>query len=221
MLSDSGPAGILCTLEPLRPPPSSMATLGINLQNVTIDDLPQEGQERVREEIMSLMLRGCHVGPNVISQILRKEFESSGLGDIVKQEGDKIRDNNSTLEEGGGGGEIGVDEHEEGIADQGASMEHAHDDARVEDHDTPEMVASQPNRITNVRHATIMEYVDENVPPSIDEDMDAPQHLLLDRSWIHARIDRSIEGGWMTGETVERDLGYSPYPYISTFYSGY
>ncbi|KZT23502.1 hypothetical protein NEOLEDRAFT_1243105 [Neolentinus lepideus HHB14362 ss-1] len=161
---------------------------------------------------MVLMLCGCHVGANVILHILRKEFESSGLGNNVDQEGNEIIDGDSTMEDEGEG-DVGSNEHEEGVNEEEASMEVAHD--------APEVAEIQTNHQITNRRATFMEYVDENVPPTVNEDVDLPQHRLLNGSSIHAHINRWIENGWMTGETVERDLRYSPYPYVSSFYSGY
>ncbi|TFK51050.1 hypothetical protein OE88DRAFT_1660280 [Heliocybe sulcata] len=77
--------------------------------------------------------------------------------------------------------------------------------APTEGIDAPAVLALQITLTTN-RPSTIMGDVDENVPAIFDHGNEAPRG----RPAYADAIDRAILYRWITGDTVEMDLGYRP-----------
>ncbi|TFK51039.1 hypothetical protein OE88DRAFT_1726126 [Heliocybe sulcata] len=123
--------------------------------------------------------------------------EASGAGHalVAAEDNDEVMgsDEEGQVDEAGDNEGSEVDEEEE------------ENIAPTEGIDAPAMFALQQTIITN-RPSTIMGYVDENLPATFDHANEAPRG----RPAYADGIDRAILYRWITGETVEMDLGYRP-----------
>ncbi|TFK51079.1 hypothetical protein OE88DRAFT_1735790 [Heliocybe sulcata] len=86
--------------------------------------------------------------------------------------------------------------------DDGREVGEREDDDAPEGIHAPARLALQTNLTTN-RHSTVMEYVDENIPAAFNE-------AVPGRPAYADNIDRATLHRWISGDTVEMDLGYRP-----------
>ncbi|KZT21446.1 hypothetical protein NEOLEDRAFT_1244539 [Neolentinus lepideus HHB14362 ss-1] len=183
--------GLLCPFNLQLPPPFNLSTLGMATHNLTIDDLSSEARERVRRTIMERVLLRDSIGPTVVEEIFAAEFESSCQEDEVSEEAREsiAEDVDMENKEEPSEGEVAESE----VVDDGQAMDTGDNSTPVTNNNVPVMMTAAPVTTTNLYYpdrATIMQYVDENIPP---RDVDADDQVYWYQTDVN--LDWFIENG--------------------------
>ncbi|KZT23504.1 hypothetical protein NEOLEDRAFT_534158 [Neolentinus lepideus HHB14362 ss-1] len=196
-----------------------MSTLGMAMNNLTINDLSSEARERVRRTIMERVLLRDSIGPTVVKEILAAEFESSCQEDEVSEEArESIADDvDMENEEEPSEGEVAESE----VVDDGQAMDTGDNSTPIANNNVPVMMTAQPalptTNFSHLRCATIMRYVDENIPPR-DVDTDEQIHSYQ----IAFTLDWFLDNGLVSEEAITRHTYFNcTYANLTNQYSVY